>query len=404
LLVLDTPSAGPIAWLASACFALVSCGASSETQGTVMRDSSGVTIVENGDSAPAWSVQNQLTIGVTSGDVPYQLDRVRDATRLPDGRIVVVNGGSADLRFFGTDGTHLETVGRSGSAPGEFRAPSSVHRRGDTLLVWDFPRIALLTTSGEVIGTEGLERMRFVMTLQDHGMPFGVERLADGSFMMRVVPDSEPRPAGEYRPEIGLVWMSADLAQSHFIGQFPDIRHVNVGTAAQPMSMAVPMSAHVLYAAGGDPMRVYISWSDSLEVLQYSTDGRLLRSIRGTHAPVPVSEDALSEVYEQRRALLTQSLPEGEVERRLNLIPNPETYPALDALDVDERGWIWARHYLTASDSTTRFSIFDTTGALRGEVEIPSRFEPLEVTVDYVLGVSRGEVDVERVRLYAIVR
>jgi hypothetical protein len=109
-------------------------------------------------------------------------------------------------------------------------------------------------------------------------------------------------------------------------------------------------------------------------------------------------------VYEQRRALLTQSLPEGEVERRLNLIPNPETYPALDALDVDERGWIWARHYLTASDSTTRFSIFDTTGALRGEVEIPSRFEPLEVTVDYVLGVSRGEVDVERVRLYAIVR
>ena len=55
------------------------------------------------------------------GEDPYMLFGVRDATKLPDGRIVVVNAGTMELRVFDALGTHLATWGGRGEGPGEFR-------------------------------------------------------------------------------------------------------------------------------------------------------------------------------------------------------------------------------------------------------------------------------------------
>ncbi len=79
-----------------------------------------------------------VQIGVLEGEEAYQLHDVTSATRLPDGRIVVANDGSRELRFFGSDGRFILARGGPGEGPGEYRVLDRVRMGGaDSLLVFD---------------------------------------------------------------------------------------------------------------------------------------------------------------------------------------------------------------------------------------------------------------------------
>ena len=102
-----------------------------------------MTVVENPRVPPGvgeWQLGPEplVEIGVLNGEAPYQLFRVADAARLGDGRIVVINGGTNELRVYGADGGHLATWGGEGEGPGEFLLMQSLVRwPGDSLAVWD---------------------------------------------------------------------------------------------------------------------------------------------------------------------------------------------------------------------------------------------------------------------------
>jgi hypothetical protein len=90
-----------------------------ERLGAVVRDSGGVRIVEN--TSPQWleSQQWRLTeepiVDIGGGDTAEeQLHRVRGAARLSDGRIVVADGGSQELRFYAPSGEHERSAGGRG--------------------------------------------------------------------------------------------------------------------------------------------------------------------------------------------------------------------------------------------------------------------------------------------------
>jgi hypothetical protein len=89
----------------------------------------------------AWTIASQpmLTIGSVEGTPEYELYRASSAARLSDGRIVVANGGTNELRFFDRSGRHIASVGRTGEGPGEFRDLQRVWTlTGDSLLAYDF--------------------------------------------------------------------------------------------------------------------------------------------------------------------------------------------------------------------------------------------------------------------------
>ena len=69
-----------------------------------------------------------VTIGVVEGEGPLMLHRVGDATKLPDGRIVIAETSSSELKVFDSTGTYLETWGGMGEGPGEF--PSYMLQEG----------------------------------------------------------------------------------------------------------------------------------------------------------------------------------------------------------------------------------------------------------------------------------
>ena len=100
-----------------------------------VEDSAGVTIVTNDPPAPdsrlqwRFGAQPSLSIGSVDSGEADQLFRVTDATRLPDGRIVIANSGSNELRVFNADGSHAGTWGGRGEGPGEFTSYQPDSRR-----------------------------------------------------------------------------------------------------------------------------------------------------------------------------------------------------------------------------------------------------------------------------------
>lgn len=70
---------------------------------------------------------------------------------LGDGRIVVANSGTAELRVFNGSGTHLATWGGEGEGPGEFSWLRAIEPwPGDSIIAWYGPRrdISIFDTYG----------------------------------------------------------------------------------------------------------------------------------------------------------------------------------------------------------------------------------------------------------------
>jgi hypothetical protein len=79
-----------------------------------------------------------VEIGVREGEEEYQLHEALGSVRLEDGRFVVLNAGSQELRYYDAHGRYLESVGRAGEGPGEFRNPGRLRKTSDgRLQVWD---------------------------------------------------------------------------------------------------------------------------------------------------------------------------------------------------------------------------------------------------------------------------
>lgn len=122
--------------------AVGACGGDDAPRTSVV-DSAGVTIVRS--SAPAWSAGDGWRLAgapdliVPSEGDGYQLSDVQSAVRLGDGSLVVANGGENRLLFFDANGRLVDTAGRFGGGPGEFRNLTHVWRmRGDTLVAFDW--------------------------------------------------------------------------------------------------------------------------------------------------------------------------------------------------------------------------------------------------------------------------
>ncbi|MGD2120113.1 MAG: hypothetical protein PVJ76_00140 [Gemmatimonadota bacterium] len=93
-----------------------------------------------------------LEIGVREGEEPYQLHRARGSVLLEDGRVVVLNGGSQELRYYDPEGRFLKSVGGLGEGPGEFRDPANLRKTADgNLQVWDrsLMRVSIFGIEGE---------------------------------------------------------------------------------------------------------------------------------------------------------------------------------------------------------------------------------------------------------------
>jgi hypothetical protein len=148
------------------------------------RDSAGVTIVESMEGlwgeGEGWRLSDRpmVTIGAEEGPDEYSLYQVGAALRLPDGRIVIHNNGSDELRYYDSSGTHLRSVGRDGFGPGEFKNVNGVWLIQDSLVLndWGQDRVSVFSADGEYGRT-------FMLYREPGPQPTAIGVFSDGSIL-----------------------------------------------------------------------------------------------------------------------------------------------------------------------------------------------------------------------------
>ncbi|HLU24600.1 MAG TPA: hypothetical protein VKZ58_02765 [Longimicrobiales bacterium] len=395
----------PLLALAASAVA-AACGAGDAREPVVVQDSAGVRIIES--RAPAWqpgrlrvAEEPVLSIGMVDGPPEYQLFRVTGAVRLSDGRIVIANSGTRELRFYDANGAHLHTAGREGGGPGEFASLSWLGRTGaDTLLAWDGQarRLSTFDPEGNFVTSvnAGMDLPGFAVVMR------GI--FSDGSFVLE--PGEDPlafisRGTGAIRDTVTLFRFGPDGAGLGAIGRFPgDERFVYQREGGFSLG-DVFFGRRTFAAVRGD--RLYVADNDRFEVATYAADGSLRERIRRTHKPVRVEPRHVEEARQQALAAWSEAL-RRQREPMIAETPARETLPAFQGFVIDRTGRLWLEEYRLPGELEGRWNVFDTDGRWLGTVQVPAGLRILEIGEDYLLAAMRDDLDVEYVRMFRIER
>ncbi len=362
----------------------------------VVRDSAGVSIVEYpAELAP----RTDWTIGLDDAvRMEGEFSQVRYGVRLDDGRVVVADGDSRTLRFFGADGALQHTTGRAGGGPGEFRSITYMSRwRGDSVLVWDVQQRRL-----SVFDDAGVFTRSFAL-LTDSTTPFGNVHgvFEDGSMYasgFSSFPSGDGPQPGRQMSDSPAYRFDADgrlattypfaLSGEGFFSVFE-----NGG-----FSVMSPLFARSTTLKAGRTILVHTN-NEHFDLQVRTPSGELQRIIRRAGTPAPVTPALRDSVV----AHLLAELPNESARERnrgpLETMDVPATVPAFGRVLLDRDDRIWVEEYAAIPGETSVWLVFARDGALVARATMPQRLTPMEIGTDYLLGVERDALDVESVVL-----
>ena len=380
---------------------LSACRAESTPQAVIYRDSAGIRIVESpasfADSKLPWIVDPtpHLRIGAAESTEPYQLHRVTGATRLNDGRVLIVNAGTQELRFFDEQGEFLKSVGRQGSGPGEFQFPQlGPSRSGDTIWVFDrSQRLVLLDTAGRHLTTITPDA-RIATPI---GVIDGKVLTSDGSARAR--PDT---PEGMMANDLTYELVDPFSASREVIAQVEGIDLFLHNLDGNFGFTVVPFDVSPSAGVGRD--RFYITPGKTPEIRAYDTVGQLREIFRVLEPPRPLEQGQFDQVVNAAVARVTDQAQAAELRRRYGSMPKPATIPFYQTLIVDGEDHLWLESYRSNDQLPRQWYVFNTEGILLGRVEMPHGVQVTEIGLDYVLGTTRGADDVEQVVKHRLMR
>lgn len=388
----------------------VACSRGSDAvSDAVVRDSMGVTIVENvGDvwSKPAaFSVSPDplLRIGQVDGDEPYLFERVVALVALSDGAIVVANVGDNTIRWFDGAGAFLMQRGGRGEGPAELRrVVGMVAGAADSVIVTDATTRRLLVFSREGDLGRTVELRRALVS------PGRLFRLADGSFVISqsgfVASQLAGLESGVIRVPTPLLVVSADGLQVDTVGVFPGLEMEILRFDGQTGTGSPLFAKWLSYAGAGD--RVYVGTADQLVIDVYSRDGELRRSHRALDVDLTIGQDVVDAFRGEMLSQLPDQTPEerAQVEQMIAAMSVPETRPAYATFLPDAVGNLLVAERSLTMTPSSRWLVFGPDGAVTGIVTMPAGFEPLTFAEDRVFGTERDDMGVQYVVAYEIER
>ncbi len=370
-------------------------------------DSAGIRIVENArptdGSRLGWRVDSvpSVSIGQHEGEDPYLLHEVRDAMTLSDGRIVVANRGSHELRVFDGHGVHAATWGGEGEGPGEFNSLLEVADwRGDSLIAW--------YSQGDRLSVFDLDG-NFGRTMIPGDLRNRVEEASPGGAILVSGPgdDEFALQAGLTRDERRYEVLDAEGAPVASLGVHRGSEyHMSAsGDVYRMMTIPFTRSIHTTVWAG----RLVVAPNDRYEVRAHHPAGTLGLVVRREHPPVTPTS-AHMEAYIDRRVAARP--PAEQAERRRELremygdVPVAETFPAFDRVVADALGHLWVREYDLPGGERANplWTVFDPDGRVLGFVETPHGLRVHEIGEDYILGRATDDFGVEYVQVWRLNR
>lgn len=372
-----------------------------------VRDSAGIRIVENArppeGSRLGWRIgpEPAVSIGVFEGEEPYLLHWALDATRLGDGRIVVANAGTDELRVFDSQGNYLATWGREGEGPTDFRGLVAVETwPGDSIVAWHTRGMgmAVYDSAGSFGRTFVLRSSENVGWLR----PRPAAARPDGALL-------STREVEDLDSAIVEIW-DGDGVMSASLGAHPAEEIISIiDERGTPNLSPLAYSWRLVTGIWGD--LVVASPTSRYEIRAFRGDGNLDRIVRRSHVLRSPTEADRGPFVEDQMAniLATPGFPEQLVDmarRELAKVPFADYFPAFSSVLGDATGHLWVEEYKLPGDERpgTLWTVFDPEGMVLGFVDTPEGLQVYEIGEDYILGRVRDELQVESIQLWPLER
>ena len=381
-------------------------GSASAVAQTRVRDSAGVRIVETtAADAPVWTVRAtpELTIGAVDGPPQYEFSGIVTAIRLADGRIVIADGASREIRFFGTDGRHQMSVGRRGNGPGEFPVLRRVIRMpGDSILVFDDRRITMITPAGTIAST--------VLASRFTGMGRGNEPVADlggGRFAMtRRIPYPFPYegPPAIKRESTLVMITGMGAAKADTVTQLAD-REMYIF----PSGMAYAHPFEYSAAVAGWNGHVVTGTGEGYELRVFDSTNRLRSIIRRVDAPrAPLTSGRLDQFFAAVAKIDGARSAERYRAENAERFPGRRFIPSFRGMRADSEGYLWVQDFPSPdpprASRAFEWTVFAPDGSVAARVTTPPGFTPFSITDQHIVGLKRDSLNVEYVRLHRLER
>ncbi len=338
-----------------------------------------------------------VELGGSLDDPSDQFGLVVGATRLPDGRLLVMDLLPPSVRLYDENGRHIRDIGRRGNGPGEFQQPLDFVVSGDTLAVLDQRgRIAWFNMDGDVLRTD---RISAESLCGDGFLPRLAGLLADASVVLRCEERLFGRVRGEYRQEVGLLRIRMPSSVDT-LGFFPaDSGRTDRGSV--PIPRPYLPNSPVLWAANHGNVFVAASSQPTVRILPVS------HASASEHAlplrPRRVTDQDVEEAIETGLRVVGNENDRRVIGEWLREMPTAETTPFIRSLVATTDGEIWIESW-DRSASGSVWLVFDPTGSRVTRAEAPIRAELLAAGRDWTLWLSKDEFGADRVRLHRVDR
>ena len=364
-----------------------------------------------------WTVDPEpvVEIGTVMGDREYEFAKVVAAVRLSNGDIVVADYGASELRRYDAEGVFMWSAGREGEGPGEFESLDFVGAMpGDSLVTYDWVlmRIQVFDPDGRLVRTLRAELPSDIAGAGGSA-PDRAVGMVDGRLVVRFVEMADVATLGIVR-WINYRLVALDLgdgsATSLIVvgGEEVDLQRREDGSLTDGRYVFFNLPE---FGAAAGPVAVIDSEAWRVRLIS-PLDGSIQRIVRREMAP----REATDEIYEAHIEGIVGMVAAEEADFVRSMwreYPRARTLPVLRSVHVDAAGHLWLAPYYIAGAEPPPFEVFAPDGTWQGTVALPPGLERgfiqyqapyMEIGTDYVLGVWRGELGVQYVRMYRLNR
>jgi hypothetical protein len=408
--------------LAAAVFLAACGGDSAEPEwGGSVRDSAGVRIVENPDAGvwtagEAWTLEEELKIGVTDGDPELQFGIITGIDATPGGEIYILDAQAHRIRVFDAEGTLVRAFGQAGQGPGELsqalaQAPPGLFLSGEgTLLVPDMfnQRITRFTREGEPSGSVPMDLTA--------GIPMVFAAGPDGTVYQQVRRMTLPGMAEVEGGAVDLLYVLGDDGSvADTLARMTAGETFSFGGGAPSIRIFAPENLWTVLGDGSVVSGKNTTYSLDIR----NPQGQLSTILRRASTRRPVTESETSGFRRAMRSAWEDSgMPPAMAAQMEEAVQFEDSWPALAALLAGPEGTLWVQRVdpdnaldpaafediQNLQFGSPAWDVFDAEGRYLGIVEMPERFTPRRVVGDLIYGVQTDAMGVARVARLRVVR
>ncbi len=340
----------------------------------------------------SWSLATRpsLVIGGLAGDSARDFSRILAGRRLGNGEIMVVNGGTGELRWFDAKGKHVRTIGRDTAG---FTAVTAAFFEGDTALIWDARRrmVSRWDGSGRMLDRRRVLLADSTRTMTIRGpMGHGMLLVESSAPLVVAYAQEVTRPEGtlfRINPDGSADSIGTLIGDELFMQRKSGVATV-IRLPFGRLTVVATLPGGYLVGDGTTP-----------SVAQHDSAGTLMRTITWEaqrESVTPADRD-------QHLRLLVGAAQSGkrreEIETLWSAMPLPDSLPWLTAIVPDPLGSAWFRSPVHLSDSVATWHAVDRLGKVAGTITLPARATPLQLDKDWVLLQQIDRDGIERIEL-----